>query len=88
MLWMDASSMALNSASDLLGRQPVEQRPRKARHDAVIPAQPVVGFFPRIAARQRDHPHDLGMPDKIGVEIVLLGQGELEHDHAGPPAAR
>src|SRR5262245_17854804 len=34
----------------LLGRQPFEQRPRKARHDAVIPAQTVVGFCPRITA--------------------------------------
>jgi len=33
----------------LLGRQPLYQRSRKARHDAVIPAQAVVGFFPCIA---------------------------------------
>src|SRR5262249_30089407 len=35
----------------LLGRQPFYQRPRKARHDAVIPAEPLVGFFPRVTAR-------------------------------------
>src|SRR5215510_13155319 len=35
----------------LLGRKPFYQRPRKARHDAVIPAEPLVGFFPRITAR-------------------------------------
>src|SRR5918996_898203 len=29
----------------LLGRQSFHQGPRKARHDAVIPAQAVVGFF-------------------------------------------
>src|SRR6266581_2601463 len=39
----------------LLSRQPFYQRPRKARHDAVIPAQAVVSFFPRITARQRNH---------------------------------
>src|SRR6266487_961026 len=38
----------------LLGRQPFYERPRKARHDAVIPAHAVVGFLPRIAARQRN----------------------------------
>ena len=30
----------------LLGRQPLYERPRKARYDAVIPAQAVVAFFP------------------------------------------
>ena len=30
----------------LLGRQPLYQRPREARYDAVIPAQAVVAFFP------------------------------------------
>ena len=64
----------------LLGRQPLDQRPREARHDAVIPAQAVVGFCLRIAARQRDHPHDIGMTDAIGIEIILLREGELEHD--------
>src|ERR1700730_11893646 len=39
----------------LLGRQPLDQRPRKARHDAVVPAQAVVAFFPCITARQRNH---------------------------------
>ena len=34
----------------LLGREPLDQRPRKAGHDAVIPAQAIVGFFPRIPA--------------------------------------
>src|SRR5262249_13516698 len=29
----------------LLDRQPLYQRPRKARHDAVIPTQAVVAFF-------------------------------------------
>src|SRR5690349_24897711 len=38
----------------LLGRQPFYQRPRKARDEAVISAQTVVGLFPRIAARERD----------------------------------
>src|SRR5437870_1927965 len=56
----------------LPGRQALYQRPRKARHDAVIPAQAVVGFFPRITARQRNHPHDIGMTDASGVEVVLL----------------
>src|SRR4029077_14952395 len=56
----------------LLGRQPFYQRPRKARHDAVIPAQAGVGFFPRITARQRNYPQDIGTSDAIGVEVVLL----------------
>ena len=64
----------------LLGRQPLDQRPREARHDAVIPAQAVVGFCLHIAARQRDHPHDIGMTDAIDIEIILLREGELEHD--------
>src|SRR4029077_7214944 len=40
----------------LLGREPFCKSPRKAGDDAVIPAQAVVGFFPRITARQRNHP--------------------------------
>src|SRR5215469_16792988 len=35
----------------LLGQQPLYERPRKARHDAVVPTQPIVAFFPRIASR-------------------------------------
>src|SRR5437868_6408493 len=64
----------------LLGRQPLDQRPRKARHDAVIPPQAPVAFFPRVTARQRNHSHDLGMADESGVQVVLVRQGELEHD--------
>src|SRR5882672_4663415 len=45
----------------LLGRQSLDQRPRKARYDAVIPAQALVALFLGIATRQRNHPHDLGM---------------------------
>jgi hypothetical protein len=56
----------------LLGRQPFYQRPRKTRHDAVIPAQAVVGLFARITARQGNHPQDLGMSEAIGVEVVSL----------------
>src|SRR4030095_5528189 len=63
----------------LPGRQLFYQGPRKARHDAVIPAQAFVGFFARIATRQRNHPQDIGMSDAIGVEVVLLGQRKLEH---------
>src|SRR5215469_2538385 len=65
----------------LLSRQPLHQRPRKTRHNPVVPAQAPVAFFPCISARQCNHPHNLGMPDALGVEIVLLRQGELEHDH-------
>src|SRR5262249_45046764 len=64
----------------LLGRQSLNQRPRKARHNAVIPAQAVVGFVPRIPTRQRHHPHDIGMTDTRSIEIVLLRERELEHD--------
>src|SRR6266481_3327917 len=35
----------------LLGRQAFDQRPREARDDAVVPAEPVVAFFARIAPR-------------------------------------
>src|SRR5215510_10757577 len=64
----------------LLGRQSLDQRPRKARHDAVIPAQAVVGFVPCIPARQRHHPYNIGMTDARGIEVVLLRERELEHD--------
>src|SRR5512145_2086986 len=61
-------------------RQPLYEGPRKARHDAVIPAHAVDGLLPRVTARQCNDPQDLGMPDAIGVEVVSLGQRELEHD--------
>jgi hypothetical protein len=38
----------------------------------VIPAQAIVGFLPRIASRQRNHPQDIRMSDAISVEVVLL----------------
>src|SRR5262249_47020899 len=63
----------------LLGRQPLDQGPRKARHDAVIPAQAPVGFVPCIPTRQRYHPHGIGMQDARGIEVVLLRERELEH---------
>ena len=80
MLRIAASSRALNSASDCWRQQPLGQAPRKARHDAVIPAQPFVAFFPRITTRQRNYPHHLRMGDEISVTVVLLGQRKLEHD--------
>src|SRR5262249_17559560 len=57
-------------AVGLLGRQPLDQRPRKARHDAVIPRQAPVAFFPRVPARQRHPPDDLGMADELRVQVV------------------
>src|SRR4030095_16764230 len=41
--------------------------------------QPNVGVFLRIAAGQRNHPHDPWMSKQIGVEIVLLRQRELQY---------
>src|SRR5215510_6818226 len=66
--------------SGLLGRKPFYQRARKARHDAVISAKALVGFFPCITARQRNHPHDIGMADAISIQVVSFRQGDLEHD--------
>src|SRR5215475_5609816 len=53
----------------LLGGQPFDQRPRKARHHTVISAQPIVGVLLRITTRQRNHPHNLGMANQIEVEV-------------------
>src|SRR4029077_14321982 len=53
----------------LLGREPFCKSPRKAGDNAVIPAQAVVGFVPRIAARQRNHPQDFGMFNELSVEV-------------------
>ena len=38
----------------------------------VIPPQAPVAFFPRVTARQRNHPHDLGMADAFGIEVIFL----------------
>src|SRR5258705_13913686 len=64
----------------LLGRQPLDQGPGKARHHAVIPPQALVAFLSCIPARQCHHPHDLGMLDELRVQVVLVRQGQLEHD--------
>src|SRR5882672_974634 len=53
-------------------RQPLDQRPGKARHDAVIPPQALVAFLSCISARQGHHPHDLGMLDELRVQVVLV----------------
>src|SRR4029077_13632860 len=63
----------------LRGRQPLDQGPGKARHDAVIPPQALVAFLSCISARQRNHSHDLGMLDEFRVQVVLVRQGQLEH---------
>src|SRR5262249_55680672 len=55
----------------LLGRESFGQRPREARHNTLIAAQAVVGFFSRITSRQRDYPQNFGMFDEIGIEVVL-----------------
>src|SRR5215472_4307377 len=81
---MYVSSRALNSASDCWAVSPSTQRPRKARYHAVLPAQAPIGFLPRIPARQRHHPHDLGMSDARGIEVVLLRQRELKHHQLLP----
>src|SRR5207249_8900589 len=64
----------------LLSRKPFNQRPGKAGDHAMIFAQTIVCFFPRIASRERNHPQNPGMFDKLGVEVVLLRQRKLEHD--------
>src|SRR5438477_7373333 len=64
----------------LLSRQPFNQRPGKTGDHAMIFAQAIVCFFPRIAAGERNHSQNAGMFDKLGVEVVLLRQRKLEHD--------
>src|SRR5262245_43061804 len=66
--------------SGLLGRQALDERPREAGHDAVIPAEAIVAFSPRIPPRQRDHFQNLWMFDAIGIKVVALRQRDLEHD--------
>ena len=55
----------------LPGREPLDQRPREARHDAVVAPQARNAFFLRVAARQGQHAHDLGVADELGVQVVL-----------------
>src|SRR6516165_1362780 len=64
----------------LLGREPFGEGSRKARGHAVIPAQAVIGLFPRITTRQRNHSQDFGILDELAIEVVLLWERELEHD--------
>src|SRR5215831_15468898 len=64
----------------LLSRQPFYEGTRKTRHNAVIPAQAGVGFFPPIPARERDDPQHIEMSDAFTIEVVLLRECELEHD--------
>ena len=65
----------------LLGRQPLDQRPREARHDAVIPAQAVVGFVLQFRPTARPPSRHWDGRDAIDIEIDLApGGGELEHD--------
>src|SRR4029077_18662884 len=47
----------------LLRRESFRKGPREARDNTVIPPQAVVGFFPGIAAGERNHPNDFGMFD-------------------------
>src|SRR5690348_11362932 len=67
----------------LLGRQSLEQCPRKARDDARVFSQACVSFFPRIPTRERQNPQHIRMPNEIGVKVVLLGRRKLEKDRVG-----
>jgi hypothetical protein len=58
--------------------QSFQKCPGEAGHDAVILAQLGVGFLLRVPARERYHPHDLGMADAVGIEVVLIGHGDAE----------
>ena len=64
----------------LLDRQPFHQRPREARHDAVIPTEAGIAFFQGVPPRQRNDFQNFRMSDAISVKVVLLRQRDLEHD--------
>src|SRR5262245_54533368 len=79
----NALNRAIQESSEfgvwLLGRKALDQRPRKAGHDAVISAEPVVSDLLSVATRQCNYPEHARMPNAIGVEVVLIRQRELEH---------
>src|SRR4030095_5437628 len=61
----------------LPGGEPFCKSSREARDNAMISAQAVVSFIPRITAGQRNHSQDFGVFDEISVEVVFLWQRKL-----------
>src|SRR5690606_29855618 len=65
----------------LLGGEPLGERPGEAGHDTVVAGQALVRLLAAVAAGEGDHLQDLRVLDELLVEVVLLREGELEHDH-------
>ena len=56
------------------------ESPAEACDHPVLLGEPVVGDLPRVPPAQRHDPDALGVFDALLVEVVDLGEGELEHD--------
>src|SRR5690606_10654710 len=65
----------------LLRGQALGERAREAGDHAVVARQPGARLLPGVTAGQRDHPQHLGMLDELLVEVVGVGQGQLQHHH-------
>jgi hypothetical protein len=64
----------------LLGREPLGERPGEAGDHAVVAGQPGVGLLAAVATGERGHSQDVRVGHQVGVEVVELGEGQLEHD--------
>ena len=64
----------------LMDRQSFGEGPRKASHQAMIRGQAKVRLALIVSARQCEDSQDVGVSHEIGVEVVDLGQGQLQDD--------
>ena len=64
----------------LLGGQPLGEGAGEAGDHAGVAGEAVVGLLAAVATGEGDDAEHLRVGDELGVEPVLLRQGQLEHD--------
>ena len=64
----------------LLGSQVLGKRAAEGSDQAVVLSELITGLVPAVPAGQSDDPHRLWVFNEIGVEIVLVRDGQLEND--------
>ena len=80
MLLIDGVERRVELGVALLGREALGERAGEAGDDAGVAGQPIVGLLAGVAAREGDDAQHARVLDQLLVEVVGLGQRQLEHD--------
>ena len=64
----------------LLNGEPFGERPGEAGNNMVLAGQSRIGLRTAIPAGESRDPQDVRVGNQIGVEVIDLGEGQLQHD--------